>query len=260
MNDAAPIVRVLGSRVHMVSVDTAADRMVEYVRCKDGRCRQVVVTGFHGLWEAHKNPELHRVLNAADLWVPDGIAPVWVARLRGHRGVQRVPGAELMDAFFARADKAGFSGFFYGDSDSTLAALRTALVQKYPGHRIAGTFSPPFRPLSDDEEAEHVRMINESGADVLWLGLGLPKQDLWIGRNLHRLRVPLAVGVGAAFRFLAGTVERAPGWVGRMGLEWLWRLAREPGKCWRRCVVDGPCFVWCVSLELTGLRKYDRSP
>jgi len=251
-----PSVSILGSRVHLLSVAAAADRCIEFARCRNGRCRQVIVTGFHGLWEAHKNPHLHRVLNAADLWVPDGIAPVWIARLRGHRNVARVPGAELMDAFFTRADKAGLASYFYGENEPTLAALRAALEKKYPGHRVAGTFSPPFRPLTDAEEAEHVQMINDSGADALWLGLGLPKQDLWIARNLHRLRVPLAVGVGAAFRFLAGTVKRSPALIGNLGLEWLWRLAHEPRKCWRRCCVDGPGFVWCVSLEMTGIKRY----
>lgn len=224
--------------------------MEDCIGRRDGACRQIVVTGFHGLWRAFEDPELHRALNSADLWVPDGIAPVWVARLKGFRGAQRLPGAELMEAFFARADQKGFSSFFYGDSVETLDALAQRLESRHPGHRIAGTFSPPFRELSEDEERQHVEMINAARPDVLWLGLGMPKQDLWIYRNRHRLHVPVAVGVGAGFRFIAGTVGRAPGWVGRMGLEWLWRLAQEPRKCWRRCFVEGPQFVWHVGLEL----------
>jgi len=256
MNGPLPDLTVLGSRIHFVRKGQAARWMDGVLQKSDGHCRLVVVTGFHGLWKAHSDLEFRSAVNAADLWVPDGIAPVWIARLKGIRHAERIPGAELMDAFFRMANDRGYSSFFYGDSDATLSALRDRLQQEYPGHRVVGTFSPPFRQLSQAEEAAHVDMINRAAPDVLWVGLGLPKQEMWIGRNLHRLHVPLAVGVGAAFKFLAGTVQRAPQWVGRMGLEWLWRLAHEPKKCWRRCLVDGPQFLFHVGLELSGIRKY----
>jgi len=229
------------------------DQRIEH---PDGRCHQVVVTGFHGIWEAYRDPVFMALLNGADLWVPDGIAPVWVARLKAGGRAERIPGADLMDAFFRIADSRGYSSFFYGDSGATLSALRDRLQHEYPGHRVVGTFSPPFRPLSETEETAHVEMINRAAPDVLWVGLGLPKQEMWIARNRDRLHVPLAVGVGAAFRFLAGKVKRAPALVGRTGLEWLWRLVHEPRKCWRRCLVDGPQFLWHVGLELIGIRKY----
>jgi len=220
-------------------------------------CRRVVVTGFHGIWEAHRDPEFKAILNSADLWVPDGIAPVWVARLRGFRGVRRIPGAELMRAFFQRANEKGYRSFFYGDTEETLAALRGKLEAEYPNHRIAGTFSPPFRAISPEEDDAHVAMINAARPDVLWVGLGLPKQDRWIFEHRDRLRVPVAVGVGAAFGFLSGKIKRAPAWSGRCGFEWLWRLAHEPRKLWRRDLLDGPRFVFHVLLELCRIRKYD---
>jgi N-acetylglucosaminyldiphosphoundecaprenol N-acetyl-beta-D-mannosaminyltransferase len=172
-----------------------------------------VVTGFHGIWEAHQSPELHRVLNSADLWVADGIAPVWVARLRGLRNVKRTPVADIMQAFFRLAQQKGFASFFYGDTDETLAALRRRLEADYPGHRIAGMISPPFRPLvagmtsppfrplAQEEDARYLEQINDSGAHVLWVGLGTPKQDRWIWERRLRLRVSVAVGVGAPSRF-----------------------------------------------------------
>jgi N-acetylglucosaminyldiphosphoundecaprenol N-acetyl-beta-D-mannosaminyltransferase len=249
--------KVLGSYIHVISVGESVGVLEERILRPQGAVRRVVVTGFHGIWEAHKDPELKAILNSADLWVPDGIAPVWVARLKGYRGVQRVPGADLMRAFFELANEKGYSSFFYGDTEETLAALRANLERDYPNHRVAGTFSPPFRPLSPEEDDEHVRLINEARPDVLWVGLGLPKQDLWIFEHKDRLDVPVAIGVGAAFGFLSGKVKRAPAWIGNLGFEWLWRLLAEPRKLWRRDLLDGPRFLAHVFLELTGLRKYD---
>jgi N-acetylglucosaminyldiphosphoundecaprenol N-acetyl-beta-D-mannosaminyltransferase len=225
----------------------------QWLTCRSGRPRRITVTGFHGIWRAYRDPAIWEALNSAELWVPDGIAPVLISRLRGLRGAERVPGADLMRGFFELAEEMQLSSFFYGDTEETLARLTRALVREYPGHRIAGALSPPFRALRPDEEACHVDTINGSGADVLWVGLGMPKQDLWLHRNRQRLQVPVAAGVGAAFRFLAGDTRRAPQWMGRAGLEWLWRLVNEPRKCWRRCLLDGPQFVAHALLEMGGL-------
>jgi N-acetylglucosaminyldiphosphoundecaprenol N-acetyl-beta-D-mannosaminyltransferase len=210
----------------------------------------VVVTGFHGLWEGHKNPGVRSVLNSAELWAPDGIAPVWAARVHGHHHVSRAPGAEIMREFFRRADKKGYSSYFYGDTDQTLSALRLTLSRDYPGHKIAGAFSPPFRPLTPAEDRAIVEQINAARPDVLWVALGMPKQDVWIQERLKRLNVPVAIGVGAAFAFVADTVPRCPDWMGRVGFEWLYRFVREPKKLWRRDLLDGPRFLVHLGLEL----------
>ena len=250
--------QILGSRVHLTRLEAVLDLMETWIAQTPPRCRRVVVTGFHGLWEAHKDASFRAILNSADLWVPDGIAPVWIARCRGHRAVERIPGADLMKAFLRLADRKGYRSFFYGDTDEVLAALRQQIERDFPGHKVAGTFSPPFRPISPEEDEEHVRMINAAKPDVLWVGLGLPKQDRWIHEHAARLQVPVAVGVGAAFGFLSGRVERAPAWVGRIGLEWAYRIMKEPRKCWRRSLVEGPQFIAHVVLELAGLKKYDQ--
>ncbi|HPD13473.1 MAG TPA: WecB/TagA/CpsF family glycosyltransferase [Planctomycetota bacterium] len=243
--------------MHLTSPRQVIQEMAGWVEAREHQCRRIVVTGFHGIWEAHKSPDLKAVLNSADLWVPDGIAPVWVARLKGFRGIQRIPGADLMRAFLERANERGYSSFFYGDRPETLSLLRQRLEREYPNHGVAGTFSPPFGAVSPEEDEAHVRMINEARPDVLWVGLGLPKQERWIAEHQKRLRVPVAVGVGAAFGFLSGRVKRAPAWVGRCGFEWLWRLVHEPRKVWRRDFLDGPRFLGHVLLELSGLRKYE---
>ncbi|GIW73121.1 MAG: UDP-N-acetyl-D-mannosaminuronic acid transferase [Planctomycetota bacterium] len=253
-----PSVQVLGSRVHLPTLRQAVEILERWITTwQPGMpCRQVVVTGFHGLWEAHCDPQLKRVLNGAELWLPDGIAPVLIARLRGIRTARRVPGAELMRAFCALAHRRGYRSFLLGDTEDTLAAVRRVLERRYPGHRVAGVLSPPFRPLRPAEEEQVLAAIARARPDVLWVGLGTPKQDRWIHERRERLQVPVAIGVGAAFRFVGGQLRRAPRWVGELGLEWLWRLVFEPRKLWRRALWQGPRFVWHAGLELLGLRTY----
>jgi N-acetylglucosaminyldiphosphoundecaprenol N-acetyl-beta-D-mannosaminyltransferase len=185
---AEPSVRILGSRVHLISPARTVDHIESWIGTRDGRCRQAIVTGFHGLLEAHKSPRIHSILNNADLWVPDGIAPIWFARLRGHRHVDRAPGAEIMFEFLRRANASGYSSYFYGDTEETLAALCDRVKRDYPGHRIAGAYSPPFRRLSDAEQTEIVERINAARPDILWVALGMPKQDIWIHERLARLQ------------------------------------------------------------------------
>lgn len=234
---------ILGCRVSKVTLFNALELLEQWIQRPAARARHVVATGFHGLWEAHKDPEFQKVLNSADLFCPDGIAPVWLSRLNGDALPERVPGPELLAAFLAHADKCGRSSFFFGDTDETLAALTENVQKAYPGHRIAGVLSPPFRAMSAEEDAAIIDEINHAKPDVLWVGLGMPKQDWWIHHHRDRLRVPVAVGVGAAFRFLSGSVKRAPKWIGDNGFEWLWRLAAEPRKLWRRDLIDGPRFL-----------------
>ena len=259
MNGEFESVKILGSRIHLVDIPGVISQMGRWIREyeRDGKCRQVVVTGFHGIWEAHKHPDFKAILNSADLWVPDGIAPVLIARIKGFSDAVRTPGAEIMQAFFELADRRKYSSYFYGDTDKTLAGLREKLEKRYPGHKIAGTFSPPFRPLTSEEDEEIINMINEARPDIVWVGLGLPKQDRWVFEHKNRLNVPIAVGVGAAFGFLSEDIERVPKWIGESGLEWVWRFIQEPKKLWKRDLIEGPRFLFHVALELTGLRKYE---
>jgi N-acetylglucosaminyldiphosphoundecaprenol N-acetyl-beta-D-mannosaminyltransferase len=245
-----PTVNILGSRVHLLSTQRTVDYIESWIRLHDGACRQIVATGFHGLLEASRNKKVNAALNSAELWVPDGIAPVWIARLRGHREAVRSPGPEVFAEFLNRANLNGYSSYFYGDTEQTLAALTETVKAKYPGHRVVGSFSPPFRPMTQEEDRAIIDRINDARPDVLWVALGLPKQDIWIHDRLSRLKVPVAVGVGAAFAFVAGTVPRCPEWIGHAGFEWVFRLLAEPKKLWRRDFLDGPLFVYQAGLEL----------
>ena len=250
-----PSVHILGSRVHLVSAPRTVDYMEQWIGMRDSRCRQVVVTGFHGLSEARKNQLLCTVLNQADLWVPDGIAPVWVARLRGQHGATRATGSDILREFFRRAQEKSYSSYFYGDTESTLSKLTDTVARLYPRHRIAGAYSPPFRALSAAEDQAIIDRINDAQPDVLWVALGMPKQDVWIHERLHRLKVPVAIGVGAAFAFVAGTVSRCPDWIGNAGFESVYRFVCEPRKLWRRDLLDGPRFIYDVGMELLRSRE-----
>jgi N-acetylglucosaminyldiphosphoundecaprenol N-acetyl-beta-D-mannosaminyltransferase len=246
---------ILGSRVHLVSAPATVDHIERWIQFRDDHCHQVIVTGFHGLMEAHKNPDIRSILNGADLWVPDGIAPIWLAQLRGHRNVVRTPGTEIMAEFLQRAQQKAWSSYFYGDTAQTLVSLCKTVSRKFPGHRIAGSYSPPFRHLTPQEDTEIIDRINAARPDVLWVALGLPKQEAWIHQRLARLNVPVAIGVGAAFAFVAGTVSRCPQWMGNAGFEWAWRFLREPHKLWRRDLLDGPRFIYHAGIELLRTRE-----
>ena len=241
--EARSNVEILGCRVSKITLVEATELIESWIKRPGTRPRYVVATGFHGLWEARKDPELQAVLNSADLFCPDGIAPVWLSRLNGEVLPERVPGPDLLNAFLVKANEASYSSFFFGDTEETLAMLKRKVEALYPGHRIAGVLSPPFRAITPEEDSIMLERINDAKPDVLWVGLGMPKQDWWIYNHLDRLRAPVVVGVGAAFQFLSGGVKRAPAWIGDNGFEWLWRLAAEPRKLWRRDLIDGPRFL-----------------
>lgn len=247
--------KILGSKVDIVQMDEVLDIMEHWIR-ENGPNKYIVASGMHGIMEAHKNSEFKEIMNSADLFVADGISVVWAARLRGHSLKKRVSGPTLMARFLELSNDRGYKIFFYGDTQEILDQLTTKLERLYPRLNIVGSHSPPFRSLTEEEDLEIVDIINESEADVIWIGLGLPKQERWMYEHRDRLTVPVSVGVGAAFKFESGAVLRAPSWIGDLGFEWMWRLAQEPRRIWRRVFVDGPCFIGHMLLEISKLRKY----
>lgn len=193
---------------------------------------------------AREAPDTMSAVLEATLAVPDGQPLVWALRLLGHSRATRVYGPELMARFCARAAREGTPVYLYGGrSEEALDLLRERLRERFPALRIAGGFSPPFRMLTSAEEERVVNEMNSSGAQVVWVGTGQPKQELWMHAMRPRLQAPLLVGVGAAFDFHAGIVPQAPAWMGRNGLEWIYRLAREPRRLWRRYASQNPRFL-----------------
>jgi N-acetylglucosaminyldiphosphoundecaprenol N-acetyl-beta-D-mannosaminyltransferase len=196
------------------------------------------------IMSAQEEPETLAAVLAATLAVPDGQPLVWALYALGHARATRVYGPDLMANFCARAAHTGTSIYLYGGRDAaSRALLEDRLRERFPGLRIAGGSSPPFRVLSAAEDAHEIAMINDSGAAVVWVGTGQPRQEQWMHRMRSRLSPPLLVGVGAAFDFHAGLVSQAPPWMQRNGLEWTYRLSREPRRLWRRYARYNPLFV-----------------
>jgi N-acetylglucosaminyldiphosphoundecaprenol N-acetyl-beta-D-mannosaminyltransferase len=204
----------------------------------------ICVAAVHTVMASREDAELRRAVMDASFVVPDGQPLVWALNLLGHRLSSRVYGPELMDRACARAARTGQRFYLYGGRDqAALDDLGRALRERHPGLVIAGGYSPPFRELTPAEEEAVVEDINRSEADVVWVGIGVPKQEKWMAAFRPRLRAPVLIGVGAAFDFHAGLVRQAPRTVQHAGLEWAFRLAVEPRRLWRRYLRYNPRFV-----------------
>jgi len=212
----------------------------------------VAVTGMHGIAESRQNDWFRLALNTADMVVPDGMPLVWLGRIKGFPLRRRVCGSELMDSF-CRATGAAYRHFFFGGNTGVAERLANALHKKY-GTVIVGTYTPPFRPLTDAEEAELASFVETVSPDVFWVGLSTPKQEKWMYEFRHKLKVPVMLGVGAAFDMNSGKVRRAPEWMQENGLEWLFRLGSEPRRLWKRYLITIPKAVGAVCVEV--LQEY----
>jgi N-acetylglucosaminyldiphosphoundecaprenol N-acetyl-beta-D-mannosaminyltransferase len=209
---------------------------------------------------AREDPAARRAVLGADLVVPDGQPLVWALHLLGHPAATRVYGPDLMALHCARAARDGTPVYLYGGRDAgALGLLTRRLRERFPGLVIAGGYAPPFRPLTTDEEGRVAAEINDSGAQVVWVGIGQPKQETWMSAMRPHLAAPVLVGVGAAFDFHAGLVPQAPPWMGRHGLEWAYRLAREPRRLWRRYLRYNPLFVAAFSRQYIEYRRDSRA-
>jgi N-acetylglucosaminyldiphosphoundecaprenol N-acetyl-beta-D-mannosaminyltransferase len=237
-----PRANVLGVGVSAVNMDLALATIAGWI---DGRERHYVcVTGV---------PELRRIHNAAGMVTPDGMPLAWLLKLAGYRDSDRVCGPELMPELFKRSQGRGDRHYLYGGSPNTLQLLHERLLQLAPDARIVGTCSPPYRPLTPEEDAEIVANINASGADIVWVGLSTPKQERWMAAHRRILTAPVLIGVGAAFDIHAGVVRRAPEFLRRTGLEWTYRLLLEPRRLWWRYLSSNPHFVALVAMQKIGL-------
>jgi len=249
-----PSFRVLGTRVNAIQIPDAIAWIERQIQTREAT-RYVAVTGMHGVMESNRDEEFRAVLDAADLVVPDGMPLVWVGRARGYNLQRRVYGPELM-ATFCRETGALYRHFFYGGAPGVPEHLAEVLQKRW-GIHIAGTYSPPFRSLTDQDKAEVIARIQEAAPDILWVGLSTPKQERWMYEYRDKLDVPVMLGVGAAFDLNTGRLKQAPQWMRENGLEWLFRLLAEPRRLWRRYLICGSLFVWNVLLESTRIKRFD---
>lgn len=238
---------VLGSRIDATSYADACDRICSWVR--ERRSCYIIPANVHVVMTAYWQPTYQQIVNQAALVTPDGMPLVWALRLLGIAKQPRVYGPDLMLAWCERAAETGMPLYLYGGTDATLEKLQRSLTQRFPGLVIAGSYAPPFRPLTAAEEQADLARIQASGAPVVFIGLGCPKQEIWMARQQGQLSAVM-IGVGAAFSFHSGEVSQAPRWLMRLGLEWLYRLVVEPQRLWRRYLVNNPAFLGLFGLQL----------
>ncbi|WP_263354533.1 WecB/TagA/CpsF family glycosyltransferase [Acidicapsa acidisoli] len=206
--------------------------------------------------EAQRDPELAQVYARATLLVPDGMPTVWVGRMQGFRNMQRVAGPDLMQEIFRREEFAHRTHFLYGGKQGVAADLKSTMRRRFPWVRIVGTYTPPFRDLTPEEEETVTAQILALKPDMIWVGISTPRQERFMMRILPLLDSCLLFGVGAAFDFHTGRIKDAPQWVKRAGLQWLHRLIQDPRRLFWRYLRNNTAFLWHISLQLTGLRTY----
>ncbi len=240
---------ILGMRVNMVQMAEVIKTMEEWIIDKS-QVNYIVASNAYDAVVSKKNIKVREATNSSNLTVPDGISLVMLLRIYGYPLKKRVYGPDLMLEFLKLAEVKGYSNFFYGSTREILNLLVSNLRVKFPRLNITGSYSPPFRELSSEEDKEVVDMINNASPDVLWVGLGTPKQQLWMYEHKDKLKAPVMVGVGAAFDFLAGTKPQAPRFIRDNGFEWLFRLITEPRRLWKRYIINGSLFVYYIAREV----------
>ncbi len=245
---------VLGVGVSVINLRSALEALARSVT--EGRRGYVCVTGVHGVIEAQDNPALRRILNASLLTTPDGMPMVWAGRRAGHAEMDRVYGPDLMLDVFRWTQTSGRTHFFYGGAPGVAELLKARLEARFPGVRVVGTYTPPFRPLNPAEEKDLIARVAALRPDFFWVGLSTPKQEQFMATYLGRLDTTVMLGVGAAFDFHAGRVSQAPKWVQRSGLEWFYRLCADPRRLWKRYSRIVPRYLWLYAGQVLGFRKY----
>lgn len=243
---------ILGTRVDPTSYEAATSLVLAWAQ--GGESRTVCAANVHVIMEAHDSPEFQKMVNSADLVTPDGMPLVWTLRRLGYPQQTRVYGPDLTLKLVEAAAAQRVPVGFYGSTPEVLEQMTAKFCTLFPALMVAYSFSPPFRPLAIEEDQVIVDEINTSGARILFVGLGCPRQERWIAEHKGRVQAVM-LGVGAAFEFHAGSKSQSPAWMQKAGLEWLFRLATEPKRLWRRYLYHNPRFLWLVSLELIRLNK-----
>lgn len=238
---------VLGVPVWAANLNSASRQIATWIETRTPA--YVCVTGVHGVIESQHDPDLLRIHKAASMVTPDGMPLVWCGRLAGADEIDRVYGPDMMLSVCELSIEFGWRHFFYGAGPGVAQKLAANLETRYPGLQVAGTYCPPFRELTDGEARAVTRMINDSQADIVWVGLSTPKQERWMSVFRQKLEAPVLVGVGAAFDIHAGNLRQAPHWMQRAGLEWMFRLLMEPRRLWRRYLKANPAFLWKIARQ-----------
>jgi len=253
VRDAASIANVLGVPVDATDMEGALSRVAGHLLRR--RKGYVCAVSVHGVLSARRDSRIAQAFADAAIVIPDGRPIVWVGRMQGHRAIRQVTGPDLMRAIFAGPQFAGRSHFLYGGKAGVALELAAMWKKRFPGTRIAGTYTPPFRALTPAEEADLIARLNHCRPDFIWIGISTPRQDMLMRRLLPHIDCGLLLGVGAAFDFHTGRIRDCAPWIKRIGLQWLHRLIQDPARLWRRNLYNAT-FLWHIALQLTGLKQY----
>ncbi len=248
-------VNILGVGISAIKEDFALRKIDTWIENNDRQ--YVAVCTVNTVMECQKDTAMRQAINGAGMATPDGMPLVWLASRDSEQPVERVYGPDLMLAVCARSVERGYKHFLYGGADGVPGLLASELKNQFPGIQIVGEYSPPFRALTEAEEEEIIAMINEAEPDIIWVGLGTPKQDLWMAKHRPNLNAPVIIAVGAAFDFHTKRIPQAPAWMQRSGLEWLFRFSQEPSRLWYRYLVHNPLFILSIIEQKLGLRKHE---
>lgn len=254
-DETFPRATILGLPVFAITMADALNAMQSWI--DNHEPQYICCVPAHAVMEAYDHPELRKVYTESGLNTPDGMVIVWLLRWAGHPEVERVYGPDLLLRACEYGLTHGWRHYFYGGTQTAVDALKIRLANRFPSLKVAGAETPPFRPLTTNEEEEAVARIRAAAPDIVWVGLGSPKQEQWMYDHVESLGVPVLVGVGAAFDFLSSVKPQAPRWVQHSGMEWLYRLVSEPRRLWKRYLLGYPRFVCLVTLQRLGLLRFD---
>jgi len=244
--------QVQGLTIDVISWEEALDKMSDWAHRRESRV--IAICNAHSVVTARQDPEFRNAVEGAAMATADGTPVAWTLRKLGYATQERINGPDLMHKYCDLAAKNGQKIFLYGNEEPTVKRLTEKLLARFPGLQIAGSITPPFRELSAAEDEKIVNEINDSGAQVVFVSLGCPKQEKWMANHAGRVQAVM-VGVGAAFDYHAGTIKRAPLWMQSAGLEWLYRLGSEPRRLWRRYLVTNTAFIFGAIRQLLGTRN-----
>lgn len=237
---------IIGININITSMYETVKIIVDNLTSIKGD--YICVSNVHTTVMAHDNEFYRKIQNESFMSLPDGKPLSIVSRVKGYKNAERVTGPDIMGEIFKISEKKGYTHYFYGSTDDTLKKLNFELLKKYPKLKIAGMYSPPFRDLNDKEDVKIIKAINDSEADFLWVGLGAPKQEIWMYNHKNKIN-SLMIGVGAGFDYYAGNIKRAPIWMQKLSLEWVYRLMQDPKRLLKRYFIYNNKFIFYILLE-----------
>ncbi|WP_053367822.1 WecB/TagA/CpsF family glycosyltransferase [Bacillus sp. FJAT-27245] len=245
-------IKILGSAINATNMENVISLIDNQIQQKI--TDYICVSNVHTVITGYREQEFRKITNNSYLTIPDGMPLSIVGKLQGNQEIERCTGPDLMAEMFLHSKNKSYTHFFYGNTKENLSILREKLLTKYPHLKIVGMYSPPFRDLDEREEQDIINLINKISPDIIWVGLGAPKQEIWMWNNKSKLQGTLMIGVGAAFNFHADIIKRAPEWMRNLSLEWFYRLLKEPKRLFKRYATTNFLFIYLLAKEVINKR------